>query len=554
MTARSTQRHGGDPLRPDRLTRASLEREARAAGVRLSPVGVRGSVHRRAWELVALVALPLLVVAIVMLLPPEVFPEETVGRGPVAAALLLVSAVLAVYGLVRASHLRRLLGLLAAEEERSSQLVRDVNRSAALLRAAVTVNSVAEPREVLDEILAAALELFGCDDGAVLRSDAENIEIVASRGRFAAGDETLRAARSIIGHVLRTRDAALGSLRVAERPLREGTQAGTAMAAPMLHRGSLVGVVLLEAPRGAHFEDSEIATLSLFAGHAAMAMANSRLRALETEQIAALLESDKVRRELMVLAGHELRTPITVMRTAAAGAARMGSVQSDPHAALEQQGLLDLIDAQAKRFDEMTAHLTEEWRRAGSIHVPLRAVDLTARVDRHTRDARAAGTPVEFRPGEPCVVTANEEAVDRILGSLLENATRHARGPIRCTIERDVTRAVMTVSDGGPGLDEERRRRIFEPGHGRGRGLTVVRGLAEACRGTVWAEPSPSGGTAFRVAFRRVGSRTDRPDVHVEGPVPTQASTGPVADVRSPTMPDTSPAPVPERRASGSNA
>ncbi|MCZ7531148.1 MAG: GAF domain-containing sensor histidine kinase [Acidimicrobiia bacterium] len=480
--------------------------------------------------------LPVVVLMLVALAPDTTTWPDGHGRASVVGVLLAITLLVAVYGLGRAAHLHRLLGLLAVEEERSLALFRDVGRSAALLRAAGIVNSVAEPQEVLEEILDAALTLFRCEDGAILETDGNDTEMVAARGRLAERPVSREAETSIVDHVLRSRRPALGSFVVAEKPLSDRTQAASAMAAPLLHRGELLGVLALQAPPGAHFEDSEIVTMSVFADHAAMATAHARLRVLETEQIAALLEADRLRRELMIVSGHELRTPVTVMRSAAAGAAR-----PDLDAESRNQ-LLELIDQQAVRFEQMSSAVVDECRRVGGVRVPLRAVDLTSLVSRYVRDAAASGRPVEFAEVAPCRITGSEEALTRMMDALLENARVHGEPPVRFSIERDVVHAVLTVSDSGPGVRPEDRQRIFDPGFGSGRGLTIVRGLAQACRATVWVEDSPAGGAAFRVAFRRIGSTASGE----EGTLRTTGAfraPGPVADVGETVVPDTAPPP-----------
>jgi signal transduction histidine kinase len=74
-------------------------------------------------------------------------------------------------------------------------------------------------------------------------------------------------------------------------------------------------------------------------------------------------------------------------------------------------------------------------------------------------------------------------------------------------------RAVLEVSDTGPGIATEERRRIFErfyrgdPAHGRGGtglGLALVRSIVEVHGGRVACESRPGGGSLFRVTLPRV--------------------------------------------------
>ncbi len=66
----------------------------------------------------------------------------------------------------------------------------------------------------------------------------------------------------------------------------------------------------------------------------------------------------------------------------------------------------------------------------------------------------------------------------------------------------------LEIADSGPGLDEQTRRRVFEPffstkSHGTGLGLAIVHRIAEVHGGAALAENCPEGGAAFTLRFPR---------------------------------------------------
>ena len=95
--------------------------------------------------------------------------------------------------------------------------------------------------------------------------------------------------------------------------------------------------------------------------------------------------------------------------------------------------------------------------------------------------------------------------------NLLENALVHTPPgtTVRATVQRERGDAVLEVSDDGPGVPEDLRRRVFErfargggdasSGTGSGLGLAIVRAVAESHGGTVELGESPEGGAHFTV-------------------------------------------------------
>ena len=86
-----------------------------------------------------------------------------------------------------------------------------------------------------------------------------------------------------------------------------------------------------------------------------------------------------------------------------------------------------------------------------------------------------------------------------MVGNLLDNACKWARGRVRITSRSGGGRVALLIDDDGPGLPAERREEVFERGRrldqsvaGSGLGLAIVRDLAEIYGGRVVLEDSPS--------------------------------------------------------------
>ena len=123
------------------------------------------------------------------------------------------------------------------------------------------------------------------------------------------------------------------------------------------------------------------------------------------------------------------------------------------------------------------------------------------------RDAERQGTVLvrELAPSLP-KVTAEQIAVEEILGNLLRNALEAVagrRGRIRIRTAPAGKAAEAIVEDDGPGVPEELRPRLFARlatarSGGSGLGLYISRALAEEAGGSLELLDAP-GGAKFRL-------------------------------------------------------
>ena len=212
---------------------------------------------------------------------------------------------------------------------------------------------------------------------------------------------------------------------------------------------------------------------------------------------------------------HELRSPITALTAAV----EVLDARRDDIPERTQQAL-DVVVDQVRRFDSMVIDLLELARLdAGVTDLNVEDLDL---VDLSRRVASRFGepdVPIVVAPGTPPQVALDKVRFERILGNLLENARNHGGGALRIELAPARGRRFrLAVEDGGPGVAQGERDRIFErfargsaARHriGTGLGLALVAEHSAAMGGTAWVEDRVGGGARFVVELPiAVGDRT----------------------------------------------
>ena len=196
-------------------------------------------------------------------------------------------------------------------------------------------------------------------------------------------------------------------------------------------------------------------------------------------------------------AAHELRSPLTSMRTQLEVAQHLGEggeLAADLLADLTRLSTLveDLL--LLARAGSDTSH-----------HPPVReSLDvralLVATADRYT----GARVPVSVADGPVVYANVNSEELRRVLANLVDNAVRHAGSNVALAVRAEGGGAVLTVVDDGPGIPADERERVFErfarlddardrDAGGTGLGLAIVRELLHRSGGSISLQDNPSG-------------------------------------------------------------
>ncbi len=223
-----------------------------------------------------------------------------------------------------------------------------------------------------------------------------------------------------------------------------------------------------------------------------------RLAGAFNAMLEALAASRSAQQQLVQDAGHDLRTPLTSLRTNVRVLRRMDELTPE-----ERDRILDDLDGETKELSELVNELVELATDQRDDE-PVERVALSEVIEGAVaRAMRRTDAPIEV-DCDDSVVLGRRNALDRAVANLLDNAIKF--GPPDTPIEVACRRGRIAVSDRGTGIPPDATTRIFErfvrtdearSRPGSGLGLAIVRQLVEQHGGTVFAENRRGGGASI---------------------------------------------------------
>jgi signal transduction histidine kinase len=216
------------------------------------------------------------------------------------------------------------------------------------------------------------------------------------------------------------------------------------------------------------------------------------------DRIQTLLSAE---RRLLLDISHELRSPL----------ARLGVAVELARSGEDRESMLDRIQKEADRLNELVAELLQVTRVEGD---PSMQKMETVRLDELLGDlvydslleAKAKDCALLLKAPIPVTLTGDEELLRRAIENVIRNAIRYAPHgtPIDIELSRSDHVTQISVRDYGPGVPEEALPRIFDPFYrvdsdrnrvsgGLGLGLAIARRSVELHKGKLTAHNAHPG-------------------------------------------------------------
>jgi two-component system sensor histidine kinase KdpD len=241
---------------------------------------------------------------------------------------------------------------------------------------------------------------------------------------------------------------------------------------------------------------------------ASSAQASAALERIELNERArkahSYQEADRLKTALLHSVSHDLRTPITIIKTSASNLLELHSKLTEP----ERMEISRTIENEADHLNKMVGNLLDISRlKAGALKIndawnDLEEVagDVAARTWQLTHRER-----IKMRfPDRMPLVRFDYGLVLQALSNLVENSLRYepADSKIEIVGSFQEGEAHVSIINHGPNLLPEERELIWEPFyHGRegniGLGMAIARGIIEAHKGRLWVEDTIGGGVTF---------------------------------------------------------
>ena len=212
--------------------------------------------------------------------------------------------------------------------------------------------------------------------------------------------------------------------------------------------------------------------------------------------------NDKMQKDFINIAAHELRTPIQPILG-------LTQVLCNKIKDSEHLELLEVVIKNARRLQRLTEDILDVTKiESQSLNLRKEKLNLNDMVAMALEDYKDeigktnGKLKLVYEDKEndnTLIVEADKNRLFQVLGNLLANAVKFTKeGAISVSIEKKDTQVIVSIKDTGTGIDPEIYSRLFtkftsKSVTGTGLGLYVSKGIVEAHGGRIWAENNADG-------------------------------------------------------------
>jgi len=222
--------------------------------------------------------------------------------------------------------------------------------------------------------------------------------------------------------------------------------------------------------------------------------------------IEELRQHDKIQKEFINMAAHELRTPIQPILG-------LADVLRDHVSDSHQAKLLDVIMRNAKRLQRLSHDILDVSKIESSLlKLSKTSVELNEKIKTVINDIENGydnesnnNVKLLFQPKESITVNADKDRIYQVLSNLLNNAVKFTKNgtvtintSLNNSTDNPNKEVIVTIIDTGAGISPDVMPKLFSKfvtssNQGTGLGLFISKGIVEAHGGKIWAENNSNG-------------------------------------------------------------
>ncbi len=348
------------------------------------------------------------------------------------------------------------------------------------------------------EAFAQADALFSSiGDGAIATDELGKITKINKAAQRILGLSEAEVLGKWFPRVVQAYDESGRAIGLIDRPITRAFLTGKPVRERLLYRindGSLLPVSCTVSPLV--LENRPIGAIMLF-------------RDISTEY-----EIDRMKSDFISLASHQLRTPLSAIKTYSH--MLLDGFMGDVSPA--QRKALRTIVSASNRMNELISTLLNVSRiETGNVIVSPKRINLNHLAEEVFKELALAAdtkqvTIVRQLPKAPLIIKADNLIVKEVLINLISNAIKYTAdgGTVTVSLKKRVQTVLITVEDDGMGIPKNAREQVFTKFYraqnvvrketsGTGLGLYLVKGLVETLGGKIWFESTEHIGSSFYV-------------------------------------------------------
>ena len=378
------------------------------------------------------------------------------------------------------------------------------------------LHSVYDPTQQLDLIIEQIAKILKLDGGLILLNRNSSVDVFPN-AQYGLRQPDL----AVLTQIVRQNADAGKSILVCQHThlntqgfeLLESMGLCDVMIAPLTAGCNGLGFLLIGNYQHTVLTDNDLTLLTSIAQQLGLSIRNAQLLHSAAEA-QALREADDLKNRFLMMVSHDLRSPLTAIRTSV----ECLLDQAAEHSENTQEYMLQNIASQASRLGKLVDGLLDLSRiEAGALVLDRDWTELNVLISDTLAKFERLNAPrriEQYLENQLPLVYIDPERIVQVLWNLLENANKYSPQDMPITVEAfSIEQQVfIRVADRGAGIPLDEREKIFQYFYrlnrdhqkhtpGSGLGLAICQGIVESHGGQIWVDDRAGGGSIFSVSL-----------------------------------------------------